>query len=285
MKLTLKTALVLSSLFVTVAAQAECPPLTADMISSIKLQDVKRTIRKAPHYTQGLIFHEGSLYESTGLKGYSSIYKTDAASGEQKKLADISAHEFGEGIALLNDKLYQLTWQDEKAYVYDFKNGEIQASNPPNTSYKGEGWGLTTLGAQLVLSNGSNELQFIDPATFEVKNKVAVFVGQTPIKYLNEIETIGDHVWGNRYGTSQIFEIGPQDGCVTRLFETKELVEDARAILTNEGISPELTEGSDSSHFIHYVANGIAYDAAKSELYITGKNWPVIYVFDWKAAR
>ena len=218
-----------------------------------------KVLRQYPHnadsYTQGLLWHNGSLYESTGLEGRSSVRRVELATGRPVVTKKLDDNLFGEGLALLDGKLYQLTWQNNKAFVYDLetfdKVGEFD--------YSGEGWGLTTDGKHLYMSDGSEYLRILDPETFRVQRSVPVTFRGAPVQLLNELEWIDGKIWANVYVTDQIVIIDPASGIV-------EGVIDLRGLLPDEEIAPDTD-----------VLNGIAYDAASERIFVTGKRWSKLF--------
>lgn len=206
-------------------------------------------------FTQGLVFHAGSLYESTGGHGTSSLRKVDLASGNVLQRVAVPQMYFAEGLALLGERLYQLTWQQGTAFVYD-----RATLKPTGTlSYKGEGWGLTTDGQSLILSDGTSVLQFLDPTTFEVKRKLPVTDGGDPVHLLNELEWVRGEIWANVWHKDQIARINPETG---RVIGWADLTHLAPAIRAQ---NPEA------------VLNGIAFDEQTGRVFVTGKLWPVLY--------
>lgn len=163
--------------------------------------------------------------------------------------------EFGEGIALLDGKIYQLTWENNKAYVYDAATGRQLRT----FAYAGEGWGLTTDGERLYMSDGSEYLRILDPETFRVQRSVPVTFRGAPVQLLNELEWIDGKIWANVYVTDQIVIIDPASGIV-------EGVIDLRGLLPDEEIAPDTD-----------VLNGIAYDAASERIFVTGKRWSKLF--------
>ena len=216
-------------------------------------------VRRYPHdagaYTQGLIFHEGVLYESTGMEGRSSIRRVDLETGQVLAKRDLAQRYFGEGIAIVGDRLYQLTWRSGEAFVYSVPELEPRGS----FRYYGEGWGLTTDGTSLIMSNGSHRLQFIEPSDFSVTRTIDVRSGGSRVSQLNELEWVKGEVWANVYMTDQIARIDPNTGEVVGWI-------DLTGILTRA----ERTGRED-------VLNGIAYDAASDRIFVTGKLWPRLF--------
>lgn len=218
-----------------------------------------RVISSRPHdpsaYTQGLVWHEGSLYESTGLHGESSLRQVDPASGEVGRRVDLPRKYFGEGLARVGDRLVQLTWRDGVAFVYrlsDFqKVGEHR--------YKGEGWGLCHDGTRLVMSDGSDRLQLRDPETFALVGEVRVRMEGAPVDRLNELECVDGAVYANVYQTESLVRIDPATGKVTALIDASGLLDPA-----------EYRAGAE-------VLNGIAWVPETKRFLITGKHWPLMF--------
>lgn len=206
-------------------------------------------------YTQGLVILDGTLYESTGQYGESSLRKVELKKGKVKKKLDVPGQYFAEGMTILNGKIYQLTWQQGKCFVYDLKDFKLEGE----FSYEGEGWGLTTDGQSLILSDGSNQLRFIDPATFRVTRTINVAHDGEPLGEINELEYIHGEIYANVWKTDRIARIDPQTGRVL-------------AWIDMAGIRPEETLGN-----VENVLNGIAYDQEHERLYVTGKRWPKLF--------
>ena len=218
-----------------------------------------RVIESYPHstdsYTQGLLFADGVMWEGTGEYGHSRLQRIDLETGRTDVVATLPRSEFGEGIALLDGKIYQLTWENNKAYVYDAATGRQLRT----FAYAGEGWGLTTDGERLYMSDGSEYLRILDPETFRVQRSVSVTFRGAPVQLLNELEWIDGKIWANVYVTDQIVIIDPASGIV-------EGVIDLRGLLPDEEIAPDTD-----------VLNGIAYDAASERIFVTGKRWSKLF--------
>ena len=215
-------------------------------------------VAEYPHdtdaYTQGLYFDEGKLYESTGLHGKSTFRKVDFESGEVIKRLDFDKKYFVEGSVRFKDNIYILTWDSRIAFVYDAKTLEYKSS----WKYPREGWGLTTDGRQLIASDGSANLYFLDE-NFAQKDKKLVTIENRPVRWLNELEYIDGKVWANVYTTGEIVIINPKTGKV-------EGVVDCRGLLPKSLRKPSTD-----------VLNGIAYNPDTRKIYLTGKNWPKLY--------
>lgn len=206
-------------------------------------------------YTQGLLFADGALWEGTGLNGASALYRTDLATGKTRCMAELPRSEFGEGIALLDGKIYQLTWTSNTAHVYDAATGKKLR----DLRYAGEGWGLTSDGKRLYMSDGSARIFRIDPETFRREGSITVTLRGEAVEFINELEWIDGKIWANVYTTESILIINPESGVV-------------EGVIDLSGIFPqrERTEATD-------VMNGIAYDAATGRVFVTGKLWRYIY--------
>lgn len=206
-------------------------------------------------FTQGLIFLQGIFLESTGLNGQSSLRKVDIETGHVRQQIQLNSDYFAEGLTVLGTNIYQLTWQNHKAFVYDLptfsKTGEF--------TYEGEGWGLTTDGHLLIMSDGTNHLRFIDPATFKVIRSIDVYsVSGEPLKNLNELEFVEGSIFANVWQTPYVVKINPTNGALEGVVDFSGL------------LSPSEAASAD-------VLNGIAYDSKNQRLFVTGKNWPKLF--------
>ena len=215
-------------------------------------------VAEYPHdtdsYTQGLFFHEGQMYESTGVHGKSTFRKVDLQTGKPLKRLDFDKKYFVEGSVIFNGNLYILTWETNVAFVYDAKTLEYKST----WSYPREGWGLTTDGKQLIATDGSATLFFMDE-NFALKRRVVVKYEDRPVRWLNELEYIDGKIWANIYTTDEIVIINPKDGRVEGII-------DCRGLLPKDMRKPDTD-----------VLNGIAYDHKTGKIYLTGKNWPKLY--------
>jgi len=218
-----------------------------------------RVVQRWPHdtsaFTEGLAFADGKLYESDGLNGKSSVRIVELQTGSIEKKVDLAAEYFGEGLALLGGKLYQLTWKNQKGFVYD--EGSLEKTG--EFSYQGQGWGLAQDGSSLVMSNGSNVIAFIDPQTFRVQRTIRVFDRGIPVVNINELEFIKGEIYANVWLTDRIARIDPVSG-------------DILGWIDLSGLRPAETLKDKEA-----VLNGIAYDAANERLFITGKRWPTLF--------
>jgi glutamine cyclotransferase len=221
--------------------------------------DTYQVIRTYPHdaqaFTQGLVYVDGHLYESTGLKGHSSLREEDLETGRILQFQDVPSQYFAEGLTDWGSTLVQLTWQDHVALVYDRSSLRFLHSTP----YSGEGWGLTQDGKSLILSDGTATLHFLDPVTLREIRHVTVKDRGAPVTQLNELEFVHGQIYANVWHTDRIARIAPATGKVVGWIDLS-------------GLYPK-SERSDPEA----VLNGIAWDPARGRLFVTGKRWPRIY--------
>jgi len=217
-----------------------------------------RIIQEFPHdpaaFTQGLLFQGGYLLEGTGLNGFSSLRRVDLKTGKVLKIKKLPHQYFGEGIAVHAGKIYQLTWRSRVGFVYDLKSfRQMEAF-----SYEGEGWGLTTDGKRLIMSDGSDSLLFLDPKSFQTMGIVKVRDGSRPVFFLNELEFVKGEILANVLGSDYVACIAPETGQVRRWLDL--------STLRSRFQSREAD-----------VLNGIAYDTKSGRLFVTGKKWPTLF--------
>ncbi|MGI2336467.1 MAG: glutaminyl-peptide cyclotransferase [Dehalogenimonas sp.] len=219
-----------------------------------------RVINTYPHdpdsFTQGLVYRDGFLYESTGLYGSSSLRKVDPVTGQVAQMEALAPGYFGEGLTLWQNSLIQLTWRSHTGFVYDESSFEMKQS----FNYDTEGWGLTHDGSCLIMSDGTATLYFLDPATLAVTDSIEVHDSDTPVERLNELEYVNGKIYANVWLTNKIVVIDPNDGRVTGWI-------DLTRLLTSE------LKGNTTVDTL----NGIAYDAAGDRLFVTGKLWPWLF--------
>ena len=226
---------------------------TKTLIASVGVKNAYHHDTSA--FTQGLFFHQGFFYESTGLNGKSTLARKEVKTGKILQEIRIPPEYFGEGVVLFRNKIYQLTWQNETVLIYDAKSFQ----KIMEIKYRGEGWGLTSDGKHLLMSNGSSIITFHDPDTFKVVRKIHVRDGDAPVGSLNELEFIKGEIWANIYMEDMIVRISPKSGKVTGWIDLSTL----RSYLP---INAQVD-----------VINGIAYDAAQDRIFVTGKYWPKIF--------
>lgn len=205
-------------------------------------------------YTQGLEYVDGVMWEGTGHEGKSHLQRIDLATGKRNIVASLPKSDFGEGITHFCDRIYQLTWLSEKAFVYDLK-GNLLKTIP----YRGEGWGITTDGTRLFMSDGSPVIRIVNPDTFNTEGVISVSFNNTTIDLINELEWVDGKIWANIYLSDAIVEIDPANGKVTGFVDLSPL----RTLLKE---NPEAE-----------AMNGIAYNAETKHFYVTGKDWNKLF--------
>jgi glutamine cyclotransferase len=217
-----------------------------------------KVVRAHPHdpkaFTQGLLFHEGYLYESTGLWGRSSVRKVDLETGNVLHIHPLDRRFYGEGLTLWEGRLIQLTWKEQTGFVYH----PLSLRLIRDFRYSTEGWGLTHDGERLIMTNGTPILHFFDPATFQPIGQLLVSEEAHPVQYLNELEYVKGEILANVWASNRIARISPQSGQVVGWIDLTSVV---------SSMSPPPAE----------VLNGIAYDQIGDRLFVTGKNWPKLF--------
>jgi glutamine cyclotransferase len=217
---------------------------------------VRRFVHDTGAYTQGLLFADGVLYESTGRRGQSQVRRVELETGRVLTATSLPANRFGEGLALLDGKLYQLTWKAHVGYVYDAETLALADS----FAYEGEGWGLTTDGTHLVMSDGTATLRFLNPVDFSVVRELTVEDGGSPLRQVNELEYVDGKLYANVYYSDWIVRIDAETGAVEEWLDFA-------------GILPDDERPRDSDG----VMNGIAFNPDTGLFYVTGKLWPAMF--------
>ena len=243
----------------TIFAAALLMPVLFSSCAQAKVKNyVLQVVNSYPHdrtsYTQGLFFHDGQMYESTGLNGKSTFRKVDIATGKALSRLNFDRKYFIEGSVEKDGKIFILTWENNLAFIYDAATLQYRSSY----SYPREGWGLTTDGKYLIASDGSSRLYFMDD-TFNVKKTLTVKLEGRQVSLLNELEYIDGRIWANVYLSDLIVIIDPETGNVT-------------ATVDCSGLLPRNLRDRDTD-----VLNGIAYNPADGRIYLTGKNWCRLY--------
>ncbi|MGB9841172.1 MAG: glutaminyl-peptide cyclotransferase [Candidatus Bathyarchaeales archaeon] len=232
--------------------------LTGTPVKTEPLSYTYEVVKVYPHdpnaFTQGLVIEHGVLYEGTGLWGYSTLRRVDLETGAVLQMHSLPDEFFGEGITIFGDKIIQLTWQNQVGFVYDKQTFELLR----NFSYPTEGWGITHDGNRLIMSDGTANLYFLDPETFQRIGQVEVRDGNVPVTRLNELEFVKGDVYANVWGEEKIAIINPQTGQV-------------KGWIDLTGIYPQASQNPNS------VLNGIAYDAEADRLFVTGKLWSQLF--------
>ena len=245
----MKSLLTLAAALLGLSACQKSPP------SPLSYQLISTRPHDGAAYTQGLQLTDGRLFESTGMYGESTVRELEPASGKIIRKRPLAKTVFGEGLTILDHSLWVLTWKENTVYVLD-----SETFKPIRThTYPGEGWGLTNNGKQLIMSDGSSDLRFIDPKDFSVQKTLSVKDGKRPVTHLNELEWIDGQIFANIYLTDKIARISPQDGQVTGWLDLA-------------GLKNQLTQPNHAE-----VLNGIAYDPKSGNLLVTGKYWPQMF--------
>jgi len=243
-----KRILLAAALVVTASAQAALPVYTYTVVNAY------------PHdpgaFTEGLIYRNGYLYESTGLEGASSVRKVELKTGKVVSGVNLPRDIFGEGISDWGDKLIGLTWKTQIGFVLDIDGFALKG----RFNYPGEGWGLTHNASELIMSDGTSELRVLDPNTLQEKRRIKVTAEGKPVDQLNELEWVDGEIFANIWQTDRIARIDPKTGHITGWIDLS-------------GLLPEKDRAGRQVD----VLNGIAYDAAAKRLFVTGKLWPKLY--------
>jgi glutamine cyclotransferase len=235
-------------------AASEVPVYTAEVVHAYP-HDVTA-------FTEGLFYLNGYLYESTGLEQHSSIRKVRLETGEVVKRLDIAPQFFGEGIVNWKDHIISLTWRTEVGFVFDLGSFKQERQ----FSYQGEGWGLTQNGKEIIMSDGTSQLRFLDPDTLKETHRIEVRLRGRPVANVNELEWVKGEIFANVWQTNWMLRIDPVSGDVLGIVDLK-------GLLKQSDIVPGQTD----------VLNGIAYDAKRDRLFVTGKNWPKLFEIQLRA--
>lgn len=220
-------------------------------------------------FTQGLEFYNGTLMESTGLMGRSSLRKVDVKTGKVLFQTNLNKEIFAEGITIMNDTLYQLSWQNHEVYVYDMKNGMKKINTLP---WSGEGWGITHDNVQLIISDGSDKLYFVEPRTLKLKKVLSVRDQYGAVNNLNELEMVEGFIFANRWQYDYLLKIDPNSGFVVATLGMKDFLKrNTKKDLGYLEIPGSTAQQSGA------VLNGIAYNSEKKTFFITGKLWPEVF--------
>ena len=217
-----------------------------------------RIVAEYPHattsYTQGLEYVDGVMWEGTGQNGESQLQTVELTSGKITSNRALDTEHFGEGITHFKDRIYQLTWMDNVAYVYDTKGNFIK-----HIPYVGEGWGITTDGEKLYMSDGTSNIYVVDPETFERKEAIGIKYAGRSLRNINELEWIDGKIWANIYLDNTVVVIDPTTGAVEAYVDLREL------------------QGTQYNNPMADVLNGIAYDASTGHIFVTGKYWDKLF--------
>lgn len=239
----------------TLTPTQEFSSIPPDLSENATYEIVNRFPHDPNAFTQGLVFYNGVLYESTGLYGRSSLRKVDLESGTVLQSLSLDEQYFAEGLTLFNNNLFQITWKENTVWVYDVDTFELKST----FTYPGEGWGLTHDCKHLIMSDGSPQIRFLDPETFEEVRHIDVLEQGNPVNNLNELEYIKGEIYANIWQTDIILRIDPVDGTILGKI-------DLTGLLPRETLNASVD-----------VLNGIAYDSDTDRLFVTGKLWPYLY--------
>lgn len=255
------TAVAYAAIIATQSTPLPTIPATATPVPTVAppANYTYRIVNTYPHdpdaFTQGLVYDDGVFYEGTGRWGESTLREVMVETGAVIRSHALAPQYFGEGITLLNDRIYQLTWQEETGFIYDRKTFAEQQT----FTYPGEGWGITHDGQRLIVSDGTSTIYFRDPDTLEETGRITVRDDQGPLNRLNELEYVNGEIWANIWMTDRIARISPETGAVLGYVNLDGLLD-----------TSSLTRPVD-------VLNGIAYDAQTGRLFVTGKLWPSVF--------
>lgn len=263
------TVLLFTSLFVLAACNGgdksngnspEIPDNSASPVQAISYSITKQYPHDATSFTQGLVVYKGKLYEGTGNEGFSKLMEVELTTGKAVKSISLDKKYFGEGITILNDTVYQLTWKNNVVFVYTLPDFKKVKEFPIGT----QGWGITTDGKDLIVSDGTSNLYFYEPATFELLRTQSVrFNGELSFN-LNELEYINGYVYANQWQAPYIYKIDPANGSIVGQMNLQDTWNNIRKDAPNAD-----------------VPNGIAYDTDTKKTYITGKWWPSLYEIEF----
>jgi glutamine cyclotransferase len=206
-------------------------------------------------FTQGLVVHDGAFLESTGQYGFSSLRRVAIKTGKVDRIEKIDARYFGEGMTVLNGRIYMLTYLNQQGFIFDAST----LRKISEFTYFGEGWGLTTDGSRLYMSNGTSSITVHDPEGFRVVRSISITFNGNPVTNLNELEWVQGEIWANVWQTDKIVRINPETGIVTGIIDVSGILPNAKRTPTTD------------------VFNGIAWDSTNGRIYVTGKNWPSVF--------
>ncbi len=255
----LRNVLVALILATCIGCLPSCPNDPTPIEAERYTYDVVESFPHDPQaFTQGLVYENGILYEGTGIQGASSLRRVTLETGEVMDSVPLADEYFGEGVAVLPDRIVQLTWQSHIAFVYD----KATLALLDDFTYTGEGWGLTFDGEHLIMSDGTATLRFLDPETYQEVRRVTVYDDEGFVRRLNELEAIDGRIYANVFQTDRIARIDPETGEVVSWIDLAGILE------------PDMRTGNED------VLNGIAYDAQNDRLIVTGKRWPLMFHID-----
>ncbi|MCL2039953.1 MAG: glutaminyl-peptide cyclotransferase [Bacteroidetes bacterium] len=231
------------------------PQVNASIIHKYGLEIIDTLSHNVAYYTQGFVIHNGVLYEGTGHEGHSALIKYKKNKIDTDKIVNLDAHIFGEGVTVLNDKIYQISWLNQLCFVYD-----LSLKKEKEMTYSGEGWGLTNNDSFLIMSDGSATIRFIEPSNFTTIRSLTIKRENVPVRFINELELVDSLLYMNIYMTDLIMVANVNTGEIVAEIDISILRKHLRNNPTQE------------------VSNGIAYDKKNDLFYLTGKNWNKIFI-------
>jgi glutamine cyclotransferase len=224
-------------------------------------------VKVYPHdtssFTEGLFLHGNALYESTGLEGQSKLRKINVETGKPEKEIKLDSIQFGEGISMIDNKIYQLTYKKHTVFVYD----ATTFKKIKEMTWPFEGWGMTTDGKEFIISTGGSNLYFVNPNDFKIIKQVNVTDNYGPVGNINELEYVNGAIYANLYETNYVLKIDPETGKVTGKLDLTGIL--SKSNIPYDPAKYDVESGN--------VLNGIAFDSAKNSLYVTGKYWPALF--------
>ena len=253
-------AALISAAGIVVAGQAPDKEKPAGKAPVLGYEVVAKLPHSTESYTEGFFYRDGLFYEGTGLEGHSKLLAIEPQTGKVVRSVDLPSHDFGEGIIDWGNLIYEWTWESHICFVYTIADFHLVKV----LHYEGEGWGMTHTNDEIVTSNGTAELTFRDPQTFQPTHTIVVHDGEEAIELVNELEYVKGEILANVWKSDRIAKISPQDGHVTAWVDLTGLKEKASVLVE---------KGKDQD----YVLNGIAYDAGHDRLYVTGKQWGAVF--------
>ena len=231
------------------------PQVNASSIAKYGLEIIDTLPHNATYYTQGLVIHNGILYEGTGHEGHSALIKYKKNKVEVDKIVNMESHIFGEGITILNDKIYQISWLNQLCFVYN-----LNLKKEKDLAYSGEGWGLTNDDSLLIMSDGSSTIRFIEPTNFTTIRSLTIKKANAPVRFINELELVDSLLYMNIYMTDLVM--------VANIY-TGEVIAEIDISILRKHLKNNPTQE---------VSNGIAYDQTTDLFYLTGKNWNKVFI-------
>lgn len=234
----------------------DAPGITAPSVRTISYSIVNTYPHDTSSFTQGLVIYKGVLYEGTGMNGQSKLLEVDLETGKSTRKVALDSVYFGEGVTVLNDTIYQLTWQNKKVFTYDLRFNKIKEFDLPT-----EGWGITHDETNMIVSDGTDKLYFYNPSDFSLSDTKSITEAGVPVFNLNELEYIDGFIYANQWQYPYILKIDPATASVVAKIDLSDIVKRIRP---------------DDQDY-DKVLNGIAYNKETKKMYVTGKYWPSLF--------